>query len=209
MRRAVTSSQEPIDRFSWRRCHSKRQPKLRPAATGLRSTTLTSRGGAMSRYRFDHCFCGQIVRQANAVVKQSVRSCQSSLHLDNSRPDVCSVAPSVLHRVKSSVLWQSRSRPRCGVFAPKPVSLLGSMTTVHTILRCGIRPFVGPKRLVRRGQNCSGKLISPRPGLGRRCPVQTTSTKPGIVPVWPALAHSRCVTQLLPSIDGAHDDRSR
>ena len=80
IRPAVTSSQE-VDRFPG--TGATRSGSLRLGATALRSTTFTSRGRTACRYSFDHCSCSQIVRRANAVVKQSVHSCQSSLHIDH------------------------------------------------------------------------------------------------------------------------------
>ena len=86
--RSVTSGHFlPIDRFPWRRRHPKRQSTAR-GPRDLRSTTLTSRSWARTRNAaLASAFLGQLVWWANGVVKQSVRSCQSSLHLDSSRSD--------------------------------------------------------------------------------------------------------------------------
>jgi hypothetical protein len=117
IRPAVTSSQESIASPG---TGATRSASLRPVATVLRSTTSTSRGGATCRYSFDHCFCGQIVRKANDVVKQSVHSCQSSLHLDNrSRPTRLGTTPT--HPVPGGVGVRLRGGQPGRRFRARPV----------------------------------------------------------------------------------------
>lgn len=88
MSRAVTSSHESIASPG---VGVTRNGSLRPGATALRSTILTSRSRVTRGFAVDQRFYGQIVRKANDVVKQSVRSCQSSLHLDNSSTNTTTV----------------------------------------------------------------------------------------------------------------------
>jgi hypothetical protein len=103
MSRAVTSSHESIASPG---VGVTRSGSLRPRPTALQSTTLTSLGGYPRAYSFDPCFCGQIVRKADDVVKQSGHSCQSSLHLD-SRDDL-------VRRLTTSLLWREKPRMSLG-----------------------------------------------------------------------------------------------